>query len=251
MNRSSPVRSSSQWWPWVEKQLDARGWTKADLMRATAKYGRKVDESVIGRWQNRGSMPTRESVRAVAAVFQADMRPALIAAGLVSATELGAEWVEERTGEIDLSQASDDALIEEIRLRMAEAKWRRGTASGFPERPKRKRKSATPATPATALPAAQSIDGITASPHDETAAAHPTTDRANRTPLGSSKPGSSKPGGTHRSLGVAAAGGTHRSIPTTSDPGLDPGLGTAPEREQTAPPPSEEDEGAVAGEVCG
>ena len=97
------ARSSPMWWPWVQRGLDERGWTPARLaheIRTQLGYG--PDESTIGRWKNKGSAPTRESVRAVAAVFRCDVRKALRAA----------EWID--LSQIDLSLVPDEVLEDEV-----------------------------------------------------------------------------------------------------------------------------------------
>jgi hypothetical protein len=117
---SSRSARSATWWPWVQRLLDARGWTPADLSRATSGQGR-IDESVIGRWKNHGSRPEIESVRIVAKVFGRDIREAIVRAGFVTAKELNAAWPD--LSEEDLAAGlSDDALIEEVRSRMRSKK---------------------------------------------------------------------------------------------------------------------------------
>lgn len=111
------ARTSHMWWPWVQRNLDARGWKPADLAREIrAELGHGPDESVIGRWRNKGATPTRESVRAVAAVFHRDVREALVAAGLVTARELDAAWAD--PSRIDLTIVPDEALAEEVAARL-------------------------------------------------------------------------------------------------------------------------------------
>jgi hypothetical protein len=114
------------WWPWVQRQLDARGWVPADLAREIRKRGGGPDESAIGRWKNKGSAPTRESVRAVTAVFRCDrdgVRKAKIAAGLVTADDLDAPWPDlsrldapwPDLSRIDLTAVPDEALAEQMK----------------------------------------------------------------------------------------------------------------------------------------
>lgn len=113
MSRSSP------WWQWVQRNLDALGWRPADLAHAIRnEVGDGPDESVIGRWKNKGATPTLDSVRAVAQVFHTDIRQAIIASGLMTARELNAAWPE--WTEEDLArQLPDDVLLEEVRARLS------------------------------------------------------------------------------------------------------------------------------------
>ena len=109
------ARTSVMWWPWVQRQLNARRWRPADLAREIRKRGGGPDESVIGRWKNRGSQPTRESVRIVAEVFHRDVREALVAAGLATAKEMAAPWGNPLG--LDLMTVPDEALAEEVLAR--------------------------------------------------------------------------------------------------------------------------------------
>jgi hypothetical protein len=101
----------------VQRNLDARSWTNADLARAIRERGGSVDESVIGRWKNRGATPSPDSVRLVAKVFGRNIREAIIAAELFTARELNAELLD--PANTDLSQVDDELLIDELRSRIA------------------------------------------------------------------------------------------------------------------------------------
>lgn len=128
------ARLTSPWWQWVQRNLDALGWTAADLARAVQlEAGDGPDESVIGRWKNRGAEPTIESIRAVARVFHRDFREALIASGKVTADELNAPWARRS----DLATVPDDALALEVQARLtrqrpgAAGRQRRRLSSGL------------------------------------------------------------------------------------------------------------------------
>jgi hypothetical protein len=111
----------TQWWKWVDQHLNVRCWTNADLARAARQYGTSVDESVIGRWKNRGATPELQSVRAVARAFERDIREAAIAAGLLTAEEIHSPWPA-----LDLAWFSDEQLIAEVQRRMMRPQKRRG-----------------------------------------------------------------------------------------------------------------------------
>jgi hypothetical protein len=118
------ARTSEMWWPWLQRQLDARDWRPADLAREIrTRIGHGPDESVIGRWKNKGSAPTRESVIAVAEALHVDVRKALIAAGMVTASELDAPWAD--PSRVDLTSVPDEALAEEVLTRLVRRTNRR------------------------------------------------------------------------------------------------------------------------------
>jgi transcriptional regulator with XRE-family HTH domain len=176
-------RSASSWWSWVQRNLDAQGWTPADLARAVElEVGDGPDESVIGRWKNRGTTPTVDSIRAVATVFNRDFRKALIASGLVTARELNAPWARG----VDLTDISDDDLAREVQARLTRP--RPSASSAGQPRPRRK--------PAV-KPATQAVD--VESPHAPDEAPQVTTNGVNRTML---EP--TKAGGNHHAVGPHA-----------------------------------------------
>lgn len=102
-----------QWWDYVKLLLDARGWTRADLAHATG-----IDQSVIGRWERRGSTPSPRLVRIVAEAFDRDVREAAIAAGHYTAEELaGADGADPFT--VDLTAVPHERLMHEVYSRVA------------------------------------------------------------------------------------------------------------------------------------
>jgi hypothetical protein len=125
------AQTSAMWWPWVQRQLNARDWRPADLAREIRKLGGGPDESVIGRWKNKGATPTRESVIAVAKAFHCDrdgVRRALIAAGLVTAREFDAPWADPM--KVDLTTVPDEALAKEVVARLVRRAARQPAANG-------------------------------------------------------------------------------------------------------------------------
>lgn len=108
---------STRWWSWVQRWLDAYGWSPADLARAVKAEtgGDGPDESVIGRWKTRGATPTNENIRVVAKVLKRDVREALIASGLFTARELNAPWPDYRTL---LASAPDEDFADEAQARL-------------------------------------------------------------------------------------------------------------------------------------
>jgi len=127
------ARSSPLWWPWVQRQLDARRWNPARLAREIAKFADGPSESAIGRWQNQGSAPSPESVHAVAKAFHVDVRKALAAANLATARELNAPWLD--PSRIDLTAMPDEALAEQMKELANEAATRLARRAARPLQP--------------------------------------------------------------------------------------------------------------------
>jgi transcriptional regulator with XRE-family HTH domain len=140
-----PRSSTSRWWRWVQRNLDARSWTNADLARAIRERGGSVDESVIGRWKNRGATPSPDSVRLVAKVFGRNIREAIIASELFTARELNAELLD--PANTDLTRVPDELLIDELRQRIAA---RHEQAQHEQPSPASKRRARKPAASRTA-----------------------------------------------------------------------------------------------------
>jgi len=107
--------------------MAAREWTPADLSRASG-----IDQSVIGRWRDKGATPSPENVRRVARGLARDVLEAAIAAGHYTADELARPGV--RRPDLDLSDVSHEDLRDEVYARMS-----RGTT-----RPRRRRPVASP-----------------------------------------------------------------------------------------------------------
>lgn len=104
----------TRWWTYVERLMDAAGWSKADLSRAA-----DIDQSVIGRWQSKRAAPVASNVRAVAQAFGRDVREAAIAAEMFTAEELmgdGEPIIDPET--FDLSVIPNKRLRDEVYDRM-------------------------------------------------------------------------------------------------------------------------------------
>lgn len=107
--------------------MTARGWSPADLSRASG-----VDQSVIGRWRDKGATPSPDNVRKVARGLARDVLEAAVAAGHYTADELARPGV--RPVDLDLSAVSHEDLRDEVYARMV-----RSTT-----RPRRRRQAADP-----------------------------------------------------------------------------------------------------------
>jgi transcriptional regulator with XRE-family HTH domain len=162
--------TQSQWWGYVERLMDARGWTPADLSRASG-----VDQSVIGRWRDRAATPSPENVRRVATAFGRDIREAIIASTHYTAAELAGTADDPPAP--DLSVLTHEELRDEIYARMrispqAVARRRRVPAGDRPE----------VNTDATTLPSSSGRDEIEIRheplpepPADDRSATHPSS----------------------------------------------------------------------------
>lgn len=112
--------TASSWAEYVQRHLDALGWDNATLSRvAQLPDGRRIDRSLIGRWINEGTQPSIESIRAVARALDRDIREGLVAAGKLTAEEVGM-FIDEDLPPTspDLRLLSDDELLDEVRRRM-------------------------------------------------------------------------------------------------------------------------------------
>src|SRR5690606_36417143 len=102
----------SGWDQYVQANLDSLGWTNSTLaVRA------EIDRSLIGRWLNEGTVPSVESVRAVAKAFRRPVWDGLVAAKIVNEDELIGGTP--KSGEPDLRLVDDETLLAEVRRRMA------------------------------------------------------------------------------------------------------------------------------------
>jgi transcriptional regulator with XRE-family HTH domain len=100
------------WWGYVMTVTgDA---AQKDIAAATG-----IDQSSISRWQRGTITPRAEAVVALARAYGRSPVEALVAAGYLSATELGVVEMTTLTG--DLSRASIDSLLSEIRRRVLAA----------------------------------------------------------------------------------------------------------------------------------
>ncbi|WP_146777786.1 helix-turn-helix domain-containing protein [Rhodococcus wratislaviensis] len=74
----------SRWVSFVSSHLEANGWTRNRLAKEIG-----LNASVVSRWMNDGMEPGIKSIRLVAEAFGVPVTRALLAAGAVTADELG------------------------------------------------------------------------------------------------------------------------------------------------------------------
>jgi transcriptional regulator with XRE-family HTH domain len=113
---------AEQWWFYVQRHLDERGWTPTDLSKQAG-----INRSIIGRWRE-GAQPEVRTAKALARAFGRPVLEVLVASGLLDPDEAGVEDVIVlRVGEI-----SDEELLSELtdRLRSRHGNWE---LSGEPE----------------------------------------------------------------------------------------------------------------------
>jgi transcriptional regulator with XRE-family HTH domain len=95
-----------------------------------------IDQSSISRWQRGSITPRAEAVVALARAYGRSPVEALVAAGYLSSDELGVVELTTLTG--DLTRASIDSLLSEIRRRVLAAgtgdaqQWPAGWSSDDP-----------------------------------------------------------------------------------------------------------------------
>ena len=104
--------TQAAWWRYVVT-VTGRAAQK-DIAAATG-----IDESSISRWQRGTNTPRAEAVVALARAYGRSPVEALVAAGYLSSSELGVVEMTTLTG--DLSGASIDSLLSEIRRRVLAA----------------------------------------------------------------------------------------------------------------------------------
>ena len=108
-----PVRvTQAAWWRYVVTVTGHAA--QKDIAAATG-----IDQSSISRWQRGANTPRAEAVVAFARVYGRSPVEALVAAGYLSSSELGVVEMTTLTG--DLSGASIDSLLSEIRRRVLAA----------------------------------------------------------------------------------------------------------------------------------
>jgi transcriptional regulator with XRE-family HTH domain len=104
--------AQAPWWRYVVTVTGNA--TQKDIASATG-----IDQSSISRWQRGTNTPRAEAVVAFARAYGRSPVEALVAAGYLSPTELGVVEMTTLTG--DLSRASIDSLLSEIRRRVLAA----------------------------------------------------------------------------------------------------------------------------------
>jgi transcriptional regulator with XRE-family HTH domain len=96
------------WWTWVQRHLDERGWSQADLGRHAG-----INRSIIGRWRD-GAQPEVSTARALAVTLGRPLLEVLVAAELLTPEEAGATDVRV----VSVAQMSDRELLEELAARL-------------------------------------------------------------------------------------------------------------------------------------
>jgi transcriptional regulator with XRE-family HTH domain len=121
--------TEATWWQYVET-VTGRA-TQKDIATAT-----EIDQSSISRWQRGSNTPRAEAVVALARAYGHSPVEALVAAGYLSSDELGVVELTTLTG--DLTGASNDSLLSELRRRLVAANggqmhsWPTGWSSDDP-----------------------------------------------------------------------------------------------------------------------
>ncbi len=101
----------TDWWAWVQRHLDERGWTSSDLARHA-----KINRSIIGRWRD-GAQPEVRTARALAVALGRPLLEVLVASELLTPEEAGVTGVTV----IEAAQMSDGELLAELAARLARA----------------------------------------------------------------------------------------------------------------------------------
>jgi transcriptional regulator with XRE-family HTH domain len=105
-----PVQvADAMWWQYVVTVTGNA--TQKDIAATTG-----IDQSSISRWQRGTNTPHAKAAIALARVYSRSPVEALVAAGYLSSSELGVVELTTLTG--DLTRASIDALLSEIRRRV-------------------------------------------------------------------------------------------------------------------------------------
>ncbi len=105
--------AEATWWRYVATVTGNA--TQKDIATATG-----IDQSSISRWQRGTNTPSAEAVIALARTYRRSPVEALVAAGYLCSGELGVVELTTLTG--DLSGASIDSLLGEVRRRLLAAR---------------------------------------------------------------------------------------------------------------------------------
>jgi len=139
--RASMVRlmDRTRWWDWVQRLMDERALTPAGLSALSG-----VDQSVIGRWRDKGAVPSPDNVRKIAHALDQSVRQAAVMAGHYTAKELAGDdepaVVDPET--VDLVVISDERFGAEALRRM-----RSGSIHGRPSTTRRRSAAAAKLRP--------------------------------------------------------------------------------------------------------
>lgn len=101
----------STWWKWVERQLDERGLTRADLIRDTG-----IDHTRVSRWATGKGGVGVDAVRTVCEYLDRPIWSGLVAAGILLPHEVPGGLPEP----VSLRDFSADELGREVARRLAE-----------------------------------------------------------------------------------------------------------------------------------
>lgn len=102
------LQEHTDWWVFVQSQLDRRGWSGADFQRTSG-----IHRSRLNSWKD-GATPTVEMARAVARAFGMPVKTVFIAAGFLTPEELGTP----ASAPVDLKEITDQALLRELERRL-------------------------------------------------------------------------------------------------------------------------------------
>jgi transcriptional regulator with XRE-family HTH domain len=102
--------ADSTWWEWVERQLEDRAMTTADLSERTG-----LDRSCFTRWR-KGERPTMDTARLVARAFGMSPLEVMVKAHLISAQEARLS-----TSAPDPAALTDQQLLAELGRRLKRA----------------------------------------------------------------------------------------------------------------------------------
>lgn len=105
--------AEQQWWFYVQRHLDERGWTPSDLSRAAG-----INRSIIGRWRD-GAKPEVTTARALASALDRPVKEVLVASGLLTPDEADVTEVTVLT----MGEISDDELVAELAARLRQRRW--------------------------------------------------------------------------------------------------------------------------------
>jgi transcriptional regulator with XRE-family HTH domain len=99
---------AEQWWGYVQRHLDERGWTPTDLSKQAG-----INRSIIGRWRE-GAQPEVRTAKALARALGRPVLEVLVASGLLDPGDVGDVDITVLT----VGEISDDELVAEVAERL-------------------------------------------------------------------------------------------------------------------------------------